>query len=163
MEDPENTNLLYPERLPTGSGLWAVQSGFSFLRTTDPAIIFANISYRHYFEKNFSDLGAAPGAPNSPGDVQLGDQLQLGVGLAFAINERTSLSMSFTQKFFQGVDITQNGSTIEVPGSETSTGNFNVGAIYGLTHKLSMVTNLGMGLTNDSSDYTFTVKFPYRF
>jgi len=162
--DGDNTNLHISDELPTGSGLWSLSTGLSFLTTTDPAILFANIAYTHYFEKNFSDLGSTPGAPNEPGEVKLGDSIQIGLGIAFAINERTSYSMSFTQRFFSEAEVTpKGGSAQEVIGSDTSVGTFDIGVTYALTDRLSLVTNLGLGLTNDSSDYKFGFRLPYRF
>ena len=46
---------------------------------------------------------------------------------------------------------------------DAMTGTFNLGVTYGLTENLAMVTSLGLGLTSDTSDFTFGVKFPYRF
>jgi len=162
--DGDNTNLHIPDELPTGSGVWALSTGLSFLTTTDPAILFANIAYTYYFEEGFSDLGSSPGAPNQPGEVKLGDSIQIGLGIAFAINERTSYSMSFTQRFFDEAEITpKGGRTQKVTGSDASVGTFDVGVTYALTDRLSLVTNLGLGLTNDSSDYKFSFRFPYRF
>ncbi|MGD9983853.1 MAG: transporter [Porticoccaceae bacterium] len=164
LEDPLNTNLQFPEELPTGSGLWGVQTGLSLLKTVDPAILFASISWRHYFEDDFNDLGSNPEALPSPGEVQLGDQYQFSLGIAFALNERTSLSTSFTQRFIDKTEITRPGfGSQTVVGSDTTTGTFDMGVTYAMTDRLSLVTNLGMGLTNDASDYAFTLKFPYRF
>jgi hypothetical protein len=164
LEDPLNTNLEYPEKLPTGSGLWGVQTGLSFLKTVDPAILFASFSWRHYLEDGFDDLGSDPEAAPSPGDVQLGDQYQFSLGIAFAINERTSFSTSFTQRFIDETKITRPGfGSQSVVGSDATTGTFDIGVTYALTDRLSLVTNLGMGLTNDTSDYNFALKFPYRF
>jgi hypothetical protein len=164
LEDPLNTNLEFPEELPTGSGLWGVQTGLSFLKTLDPAILFGSISWRHYLEDGFDDLGSDPEALPSPGDVQLGDQYQFSLGIAFALNERTSLSTSFTQRFIEDTEITRPGfGTQTVVGSDTTAGTFDVGVTYAMTDRLSVVSNLGMGLTNDASDYAFTLKFPYRF
>lgn len=164
LEDPLNTNLEFPEELPTGSGLWGVQTGLSFLKTVDPAILFGSISWRHYFEDDFNDLGSDPEAAPSPGEVQLGDQYQFSLGIAFALNERTSLSTSFTQRFIDDTEITRPGfGTQTVVGSDSTTGTFDIGVTYAMTDRFSVVSNLGMGLTNDTSDYSFALKFPYRF
>ncbi|MBV1932521.1 MAG: transporter [Porticoccaceae bacterium] len=164
IEDPTNTNLVFPSALPTGSGLWQASAGVSFLKSTDPAILFASFNYIHYFEKSFGDIGADPDAAPSPGDVQLGDAFQIAAGIAFAINERTSYSMSFTQRWTDEAEITQPGvGSQEIIGSDGATGTFDIGVTYALTDRLSMVTNLGMGLTNETSDYRFSLKFPYRF
>lgn len=164
LEDPFNTNLEYPEKLPTGGGLWGIQTGLSFLKTVDPAILFASVSVRHYLKDGFDDLGSDPDALPSPGDVQLGDQYQFALGIAFALNERTSFSTAFTQRFISETEISRDGlGTQSIVGSDTTTGTFDIGVTYALADRLSAVTNLGMGLTNDASDYTFSVKFPYRF
>ena len=164
IEDPSNTNLVFPSELPTGSGLWQASAGVSFLKTTDPAILFASFNYLHYFEESFSDIGADPNAAPAPGDVQLGDAFQVAAGIAFAINDRTSYSMSFTQRWTDETKITQPGlGSRDIIGSDATTGTFDIGVTYALTDRLSMVTNLGMGLTNETSDYTFSLKFPYRF
>lgn len=164
IEDPTNTNLVFPSALPTGSGLWQLSAGVSLLKTTDPAILFASFNYLYYLEKSFSDIGADPNAPPAPGDVQLGDAFQVAAGIAFAINDRTSYSMSFTQRWTDETEITQPGlGSRDILGSDATTGTFDIGVTYALTNQLSMVANLGMGLTNETSDYRFSLKFPYRF
>jgi hypothetical protein len=164
LEDPRNTNLSYPKKLPTGNGLWGVQTGFSFLKTVDPAILFASFSWRHYFQDHFNDLNSDPKTAPAPGDVELGDQYQFGVGMAFALNERSSFSTSFTQRFITKTRVSRDGqATQSVVGSETTSGTFDIGVTYALSDNLSLVTDLGIGLTNDASDYTFALKLPYRF
>lgn len=163
--DPEsNTNLQVPTALPTGSGLWALTAGVSFLRTIDPAIIFANIAYTHYLENSFSDITSDPDQLAVPGKVQLGDRYRFTGGLAFALNERSSLSFAFTQEFFQSAEVTrQDQATQDIVGSKASTGNLDLGFTYALTNQLSMISNLGVGLNQDASDYSFSLRFPYRF
>ncbi len=154
---PNNDNLQVPERLPTGSGLWAVQTGFSTIHTTDPAILYASIVYRYYLSEEFADLGSDPEAEDSPGEVQLGEQFQIGLGMALAINARTSMNMSFTQRFVDETEIERVGFGIQqVTGSSTSSGSFDIGVTHGLSANISLVTNLGIGLTNDASDYRFS-------
>ena len=164
IEDPSNTNLVFPSELPTGSGLWQASAGVSFLKTTDPAILFASFNYIHYLEESFSDIGADPNAAPAPGEVQLGDAFQVAAGIAFAINDRTSYSMPCTQRWTDETQITQPElGSCDILGSDATTGTFDIGVTYALSDRLSMVTNLGMGLTNETSDYTFALKFPYRF
>lgn len=163
VDHPDNTNLKMPESLPTGTGLWSTSLGLSLLKTADPALFFTNIAYKYYFEESFDDLSTNPQQTDDPADVKLGDEIQLSVGIAFAINERTSMSMWFTQRFFEAAEVTRGGITQEIVGSDTRTGHFDVGVTFALSERLSIVTDMGIGLTNDSSDYKFAVKFPYRF
>ena len=147
-----------PIALPTGTGLWSAATGLSLVKTSDPAILFASLSYTHYFAEDFDDIGSTPDLL-MPGEIQLGDTYQLSLGVAFAMNERLSYSFSYAQQFFEKAKI--NG--IKQVTTDAMTGTFNLGVTYALTENLAMVTSLGLGLTSDTSDYTFGVKFPYRF
>lgn len=163
--DPDsNTNLQIPRALPTGTGLWGISTGFSLLRTVDPGVLYASVSYTHYLEESFSDISSDPDLPPVPGDVQLGDRFRLGAGIAFALNERTNMSFGFSQEFFQTSKVKREGQQRQnIVGSKTTTGTLDIGVTYAMSNRLSVVGNLGVGLTQDSSDYTFSLRFPYRF
>ncbi len=75
-------SITYPSELPTGSGLWSISNSLSFVKTADPAILFANLGYTYNVEGSFRDISASDG--NQPGDVQLGDSIFYGLGMAFA-------------------------------------------------------------------------------
>ncbi|GGX83673.1 hypothetical protein GCM10007160_08640 [Litchfieldella qijiaojingensis] len=49
-----------------------------------------------------------------------------------------------------------------VIGSDANVGMVNVGATYALSHKTSIVTNVGIGLTDDASDVTLNFRMPYQ-
>ncbi|GKW48768.1 transporter [Halomonas sp. NCCP-2165] len=158
-EDP-NTNLNIPDELPTGNGVWGVSLGASVLKTLDPAIVFANLGYTYNFEESFDDISATDGA--QPGDVKLGDTIRLGMGTAFALNERLSLSLSYSHEYIRQSETTQNGVTNKVVGSEANVGVFNIGGTYALSEDVSVVTNFGFGLTDDASDISLTFRMPFQ-
>ncbi|WP_164549128.1 transporter [Amphritea opalescens] len=154
--------VTYPKELPTGSGLWSISNSLSFVKTTDPAIIFANLGYTYNFAGNFDDISSADG--DQPGDVRLGNSFYYGLGMAFALNERMSTSLSFSQRISQnGETRLKGGSWQEIFGSNGNAATFNIGVTYALSEKLSMSTSLGLGLTPDAPDYSLSLKFPYRF
>lgn len=161
--DPNNTNLLVPTSLPTGNGLWAVSTGFSFVKTADPAILFANVNYLHNFAQHFSDISTTQGTVQ-PGQIELGDIYQYGLGMAFALNDRMSISFSYAQSLAKKASQKPDGqgwSSIE--GSNANAAVFNVGLTYGLSEHTTMVTNLGIGLTRDAPNVVLSMKFPYSF
>ena len=161
--DPNNTNLLVPTSLPTGDGLWAVSTGFSFLKTSDPAILFTSVNYMHYFARHFGDISNTAGTVQ-PGKVQLGDIFQYGLGLAFALNDRMSISFSYAQAFAQKARQKADGQNwSSIVGSDANAATFNVGLTYGLSEHTTMVTNLGIGLTRDAPNVVLSMKFPYSF
>ncbi len=69
----------------------------SAVKTSDPAILYGNIGYTYSFESSFDDIDNNPDTVN-PGDVKLGDSFYFGAGVAFAFNERTSFSMSLSNR-----------------------------------------------------------------
>lgn len=158
----DESNLTVPTELPTGNGLWALSTGFSAVKTLDPAIIFASINYTHHLERSFDDISAAEG--NQPGKVRLGDAFGYGLGMAFALNERLSLSMNFNQQF--GKEAEQHpdgGDKIKIAGSDSNSASLGMGVTWAMTDKLSLVVNWAAGLTPDAPDYVVGIRLPYRF
>lgn len=160
-EDPDNTNLTVPTELPTGNGVWAVTTGASVLKTLDPAIVFANLGYTYNVEESFDDISASSG--KTPGDVKLGDSIRAGFGTAFALNERLSLSLSYSHEYIMQSETTEPGqATNKVVGSDANVGVFNIGGTYALNDSTSVVTSLGIGLTDDASDISLTFRMPFQ-
>lgn len=161
--DPNNTNLDVPDSLPTGNGVWSLTGGVSVVKTLDPAVVFANLNYTHYLSGHFGDISPALGQVQ-PGDVKLGDTWGFGLGFAFALNERLSLGMSYSQQMGNSTALRPDGSSWQkVPGSESNAATLNVGMTYSLGQHLSIVPNVAIGLTPDSPNYNFSVRFPYNF
>lgn len=161
--DPKNNSLSVPDDLPTGNGLWSLSTGFTFVKTVDPAILFANIGYAHNFTHSFSDISGNPDEKKA-GEIDLGDSYQLGGGVAFALNDRMSLSTSYAHRFGLKSRIKEKGQSWQnIVGSDASAGSLNFGVTYAMSDKLSMVANVGVGVTPDAPDVTVGVKFPYNF
>lgn len=155
-------NLVVPTSLPTGSGVWSGSAGVSLLKTLDPLIVFANMTYFYAPETHFDDIDEAEG--EQPGDVDLGEAVQFGAGVAFALNERSSLSFSYTQRIGGRATIARDeGLKRPVVGSQSNVASFNFGASFALTRKISLLTSLGIGLTSDAPDLTFGVRLPFSF
>jgi hypothetical protein len=155
--------LTVPTELPSGNGVWSLSTGLSFVKTIDPAILFANIGYFYNFSRHFSDISSQAGTV-TPGRVKLGDSLQYGLGTAFALSERTSLSFSYAQRFTaRSRTQVDGGGWTTVPGSDANAATFNIGLTHALSDRASMVVNLGVGLTPDAPDLQLSFKFPYSF
>jgi len=155
--------LTVPTELPSGNGVWSVSTGLSFVKTVDPAILFASLGYFYNLPRHFDDLSTQSGTA-SPGDVKLGDSIQYGLGTAFALSERTSLSFSYAQRFTsRSRTRLDGGGWSAVPGSDANSATFNIGMTHALSEQTSMVANLGVGLTPDAPDLQLSIKFPYSF
>ena len=165
LQDPNNDSLFYPEDLPTGNGVWSITPGISLVKTFDPAVLFGSLSYTHNLEESFSDISSTVGVSH-PGKVRLGDSFQLGAGIAFALNEKMSMSFSVSDLIVKKSKINQtdtNDGWVTVPSSDANAAYFNVGMTLAATDKLTIVPNLSIGLTDDAPDFTFSLKFPYYF
>jgi hypothetical protein len=160
---PGNNNLNIPEDLPTGNGVWSVTPGIALVKTMDPAVVFGNLAYTYNLEESFSDISPQQGV-KVPGKVRLGNWFQIGVGVAFALNERASMSMSFTELISQSSKIKPEGQNWQtIIGSDANAAYFNIGMTYAVNNDLTIVPNLSIGMTPDAPDFTFSIKFPYYF
>ncbi|CAI8830964.1 MULTISPECIES: transporter [Pseudomonas] len=163
VNDPTNDNLSVPESLPTGNGVWAITPGISLVKTFDPAVLFGSLSYTYNMQDSFSDISPTINT-KVPGDVKLGDSWQIGAGIAFALNEKMSMSFSFSDQFASKSKIKPDGGDWQsVPSSDYNAANFNIGMTLAATDNLTIVPNLSIGLTDDAPDFSFSLKFPYYF
>ncbi len=152
-----------PEQEPTGNGVWQANLGVSVVKTADPAILFGNFGYIHSFRNSFDDLDSNPETVN-PGDVQLGRSFYYGAGVAFAFNERTSLSISYSDKLSARARIRYDGQEWnKIIGSDANAAMFNLGVTYALNQRTTLVSTLGIGLTPDAPDFSLVFKVPYMF
>lgn len=160
-DDDEFIRFAVPSKEPTGNGLWQANVGLSMVRTADPAILFANVGYIRSFERSFDDIDSNPDTVN-PGDVRLGDAYYFGAGVAFAFNERTSLSLSFSDKLSARASTRyRGGEWVKVIGSDANAASLNLGVTYALNRNTTLVSLLGIGLTPDAPDFTLAFKVPY--
>ncbi|RZI90271.1 MAG: hypothetical protein EOP15_05230 [Pseudomonas sp.] len=163
VNDPTNDNLSVPESLPTGNGVWAITPGISLVKTFDPAVLFGSLSYTYNMEDSFSDISAQVNS-KVPGDVKLGNSWQIGAGIAFALNEKMSMSFSVSDQFASKSKIKPDGGDWQsISNSDYNAANFNIGMTLAATDNLTIVPNLSIGLTDDSPDFSFSLKFPYYF
>lgn len=145
-----NSNGTFNE-VPTGSGFWSVEPSLSMLYPTDPAVLYANISYIY----NFKDDVTVDG--NSV-EVDLGDTIGLGAGMGFAINPDLSLSMGLSHQTILKSKV--DGSTQE-NARMLQLDTFNFGVNYAFNRKTSLNIGVQAGLTEDAPDFQLTVRVPF--
>ena len=156
-------NLQVPRSLATGSGVWGASLGISALKTMDPMVVFGSINYFRNFERGFGDIDENPG--DQPGRVSIGNAFQFGAGLAYALNETSSISMSYSQRLVgrSRLKLDTAEAFQRVVGSQANIGLVNLGATFSLGRNLSLITTVGIGLTDDSPDMVVGIRLPYRF
>lgn len=145
------------QELPTGSGFWAVEPSLTFIMPSDPVVFFANLGYQWNIE---SDVSESVGG-SFISDVDPGDAVRLSIGLGVALNERTSMSIGYSQDFIGETQTSING--IDVDTETLNVGSLTIGANYVISERMAVDVSLNAGLTEDAPDMRLMVKLPIFF
>jgi hypothetical protein len=160
-ENGDLSSLTVPDRLPTGSGFRTWQLSLSALKTYDPVVLYANVGYAYSEPASFSDISSGSGVS---GEVQAGNALSLGAGMVLALNDTTAYSIGVSMLRTQATKTrVTDGDWRRVNGSSGQAATVNLGVTHALSSRWSLVTAVGIGMTSDTPDYTFSIRFPYRF
>ncbi|KVP66281.1 hypothetical protein [Burkholderia ubonensis] len=161
--DPNNTNLVAPSKLPTGTGFWSITAGVSVLKTYDPVVLFGSVSYTYNVAHSFSDISSVVGQ-TQPAKVKLGDIVQFGGGVALAFSERDSASIAYTMAIEPSTRTqAPGGSWQRVPGSQTTASTLGFGLNHVFNKHLTMNASVAIGLTPDAPNFVVGLRFPYTF
>lgn len=149
-----------PLQLPTGSGFYSIQPGVTWLYPSDPVVFFGNLSYLHNFARHDVSRHVLAGGVEPLGKIQVGDVVDVSLGMGFALNEKASISLGYDQSF---VGITkQNGQTV-AGSAKTVLGTLLIGGSYRLSDRRTLNVALGIGVTRDTPDATVTVRVPMMY
>ncbi len=150
-DDGERISTILKDQ-PTGSGFWGIQPSLTVIYPTEPAVLFANVSYLWNLESEIDDLGT----------VDPGDALGFSFGMGFAINETTSFSLGYDHSVLFKTDI-ENDTGIDEEFDTIQVGTFQLGLAYQLTNRSSFNLSLGIGVTDDSPDVQIAIRAPMSF
>lgn len=134
---------------PTGSGFYGVGPGVTAVWTSDPVVFYVGATYLFNLERNFSGFG----------DINPGNSLEWLAGINIALSERVALNVTFIDQINWSTE--QNG--VEVAGTSFNDGRVVLGASVSLSPNVTLLVGAGIGLTDDSPDFTFTVALPITF
>lgn len=144
-------------RLAVGSGFWGVEPSISMLLPSDPAVIFASLSYFAHLPKDIDQV---------EGDIRIGrvdpgDSIGLSLGFGFAINPRFSFSLGYRHNYILPTSTVLNDITEE--SDELQVGALLLGLSYRVTDKLTLNGNFEFGVTEDAPDMRFILRVPLSF
>ncbi len=152
--------IIPEEELATGSGYATANVGLSFSKTVDPIIAFGNLSYAYNFTKDGLDQKRRNGL--SLEKVEPGDRLGFTVGMGFALSYNVSLNFSFQYSHQLNTKYYWSNDTDTDSGARTSS-VFSIGSGWRLSPKQSISFKLGIGLTDEDPDFTFSFRIPFEF
>lgn len=137
--------------LPTGTGFWGFEGSVTTIYPSDPAVLFANVSYLYNLER---DVGGGFGK------IDPGDAIGFNFGLGIGLNERLSFSLSYDHSIVDKTE--QNGETVQ--GSRTLTvGRLIFNTSYGINDWMSTNLSAAFGVTEDAPDIQLILRLPMTF
>lgn len=143
--------------LATGSGFWAVQGSVSMLYPSDPAVIFASLSYNHNIAR---EIGETYGTVTI-GEVDPGDSISMGFGFGFALNNRFSYSLGYSHSYV--LPTTSELNDLVQESTELQVGSVSLGMSFRATERLTLSTSVDIGVTEDAPDVRVAFRAPFRW
>jgi hypothetical protein len=90
--------------------------------------------------------------------------LSFGAGFALALNDKTSISFSYSQLIQKAARLRAvGGPWVRQAGTDVNSATFNTSLTHQLSPRLSMVGMVSVGLSPDAPDFSIGIKFPYTF
>ena len=143
-----NPGVVFPTELPTGSGFYSVQPSLTAIYSTDPGVLFGNISY-----------GNNLATDEDVGQVNPGDSVGFSFGLGLSLNDRTSMSLSYSHKHVLKSKI----DNIKIEGSELDIGQLIIGYSFNYSTTTNLNLSLNIGVTDDAPDVRLNFRVPMMF
>lgn len=145
-------------QIPTGRNAASVGGGVAFVKSLDPAVLFANFNYRHAF----LDGGAVDLARMLP---EAKDSFDATFGYAFALNDTLTLNGSVSGFFTRRTKFESTIAGQDVRGflSSQERLSLQLGLTSLLTENLYIEPSVSFGLTGTGSNAAVGVSIPYTF
>ena len=145
------------QEIPTGTGFWGLRSGFTMVKVSDPAVIYLSGGY-FYHHKDDIDGDLVFGTTRIK-EVDPPDSFDWGVGISYAMNPYLSLTTSFSNRFVMKTAFDDT----EIDGSDQTIASLNFGVTYAMGRRSSMDLQIGVGLTDDTPDFSVRLSTPMVF
>lgn len=145
------------EQVALGSGFWGLEGGFSVLKISDPAVLFASVNYIYSLPKDINkNIGSV-----LVGRVEPGSSINTNLGFGFAINPEFSFSLGYEHSYIFP-QWTTLGGTRQVSDS-LQVGAMTMGFAYRLGPHMSLNSNFEFGMTQNAPDVRAVFSMPITF
>lgn len=146
--------------LATGSGIYSVSLGVNTNKKVDPVVVFGGLAYSYQLKENGLDyyLGSGDVLDEVEPGGGIGFSLGLGYAMSYAatINASMSMTYSFGTKYYY-----RDGTKSETDDAVSA--SLNLGTGWRFSSKRTVSFNVGIGLTNDASDFSFSFRIPFDY
>lgn len=145
---------LADSEFPTGNGHLGYSGGLIFVKTSDPVVLYLNITYFYNARRTIGRINGI-----DYGRIDPGDSLEYNLGTVVALNEKFSLNFGLSHRL-TGYTY-QNG--VKISGSDLNAISFTIGSTYAISRTFSIDFVAGIGLTGDANDVTLQIRVPFSF
>lgn len=145
--------------LATGSGVPTLSAGMNVNHIVDPVALFGSLSFS--MSGDAKDLAQIRGT-RILSRVEPGQSMSFGLGFAYALSYGISTSISFQETIARGTKLRFTDGSVAKTKTQTS-GVLNFGLGYRISPKTTINITAGIGLTNDSPDFSLGVSVPLSF
>jgi hypothetical protein len=131
--------------VPLGAGFQELTGSVSLIKRQDPLVFVGGGFYQWAYDQE--------------DDIDPGDSYGFSIGTFLAASPNTSLSVVLNQSFGDEVEVAGQ----RIRGSDTVQSVLALGASAILTRNVLLSGAVGVGLTDDSPDYSVSLSLPIRF
>ncbi len=149
-EVPVNPITGFQTELPTGSGFYILQPGFTALFPSDPAVLFGSISYIWNMSRNVG---------GQIGRIDPGSGANVNFGLGVSLNEKLFLTLGYDHTVFERPTSASNLLLTTTP-QVTQIGVLLIGGAYRLNDRSFVNFVVGVGATREAPDLQVTIRIP---
>jgi len=143
--------------LATGSGFWGTEGGLTLLYPSDPAVIFASLTYLHNWARDENKtIGQAV-----IGRVEPGDSIGASAGFGLSLNPRFSVSLGYSHYYIAGTRTQVGG--IWQRANSLQVGTLLLGWSVRLSDRMTLSNNFQFGVTSDAPNVQAMVSLPVTF
>jgi len=133
--------------IPVGDTSYALGGGLALVKSFDPAVLFANINYRHTFSRDFADVSR----------LEPKERVDATLSYAFALNDTLTLSTAFSGLFIG--ETTFDNATLR----QQELFSLRFGLTSWLAEGLYIEPTVSFGLNGPGDRFAFGVTIPYTF
>lgn len=150
--------------LATGAGYWSGTLGINASKVVDPVAIFGTVNMTYGLPaKHLSQVRNGLLLK----EVHPGMGFGFGVGFAYAMSYNISTTISFSESIFARSKLKlvneSTGAEVETKTNTQSSAMLNMGLGVRVSPATTLNFSVGVGLTNDTPDFTFGMNMPLNF
>jgi long-subunit fatty acid transport protein len=126
-------------------------------------VFYGNVGYLFNFKRDVNQTfqsQQAQGGQTTIGEVDPGDTIRTGFGMAFGLNQRTSLSLGYQHDFIRETETEINQQT--QTSESLQVGSLTLGTNYQASDSTAINVNIQAGVTEEAPDVRLLVRVPIQ-